>query len=332
VTEFTTMDSGKHEQYDSGMRRDSQDGKPRFDLIRTKLQPYGDQMITRYAGLLARGAAKYSERNWEDGDSEVELERAKASLLRHVEQLVAGETDEDHAAAVWFNAQAVEYFRWRIEQKKAAQADEVSRRLEFRRNHLVREAFDQVFPPVPQPVETSEFDAARKSAQDLINAWHNRPEYATVLPSPEKTAVRPDDDLIIDVDDAGKPVRRRDLLGNERSGAQGLYQFMDGPWSTQEPGDAPTIVERFQTPVGLTDVDKIRRRVYLDAMKIEPREIPTLPTKRVDEWLQEYGIELMQGDLGTAYEQINLVEFEARLRYGAKVIRKSPVDDDLSFD
>jgi hypothetical protein len=117
MPDFETKDSGQHEQYDSGMRRDSQDGKPRFDLIRTKAQPYRDQMIYRYAMLLARGAAKYSSRNWEEGTGEEELERAKASLLRHTEQLVAGETDEDHAAAVWFNTQAIEYFRWRIAEK-----------------------------------------------------------------------------------------------------------------------------------------------------------------------------------------------------------------------
>jgi len=114
VTNYETKDSGTHQEYESGMRRDSQDGKPRFDLIRTRLQPYEEQMITRYARLLARGAEKYSARNWEEGCGEEELERAKASLLRHTEQLVAGETDEDHAAAVWFNTQAVEYFRWRL--------------------------------------------------------------------------------------------------------------------------------------------------------------------------------------------------------------------------
>lgn len=115
MTEYVTKDSGVHQEYSSGMRRDSQDGKPRFDLIRTKLQPYEEQMITRYARLLARGAEKYSARNWEEGCGEEELERAKASLLRHTEQLIAGETDEDHAAAIWFNTQAVEYFRWRLE-------------------------------------------------------------------------------------------------------------------------------------------------------------------------------------------------------------------------
>jgi hypothetical protein len=143
------------------MRRDSQDGKPRFDLIRTKLQPYEEQMIYRYAMLLARGAEKYSARNWEEGDSEEELDRAKASLLRHTEQLVAGETDEDHAAAVWFNTQAIEYFRWRIaqnlpktdeealERERAARASEINRLAikkaqEIRRRERIRAAASEI--------------------------------------------------------------------------------------------------------------------------------------------------------------------------------------------
>lgn len=134
MTDYETKYSGTHQEYASGMRRDSQDGKPRFDLIRTKAQPYEEQMIYRYAMLLARGAEKYSARNWEDGNSEEELDRAKASLLRHTEQLVAGEEDEDHAAAVWFNAQAIEYFRWRLASSddpwaadKAARASQINR-------------------------------------------------------------------------------------------------------------------------------------------------------------------------------------------------------------
>lgn len=117
MTDFETKDSGQHQEFSSGMRRDTQEGKPRFALMWTELQPYEQQMVTRYAKLLARGAAKYEDRNWEKGDSKIELERAKDSLLRHTAQLVAGETDEDHAAAVWFNTQAIEYFRWRIAEK-----------------------------------------------------------------------------------------------------------------------------------------------------------------------------------------------------------------------
>jgi hypothetical protein len=114
VTDFETKDSGERQQWASGMQRDVQTGKPRFALIWTKRQPYDEQMLTRYAKHLARGAEKYEDRNWEEGAGEEELEYAKESLLRHVTQLISGERDEDHAAAVWFNAQAIEYFRWRI--------------------------------------------------------------------------------------------------------------------------------------------------------------------------------------------------------------------------
>lgn len=148
MTSYETKDSGVHQEYESGMKRDSQDGKPRFDLIRTKLQPYEEQMITRYAALLARGAAKYSARNWENGNGEEELERAKASLLRHTEQLVAGEADEDHAAAVWFNAQAIEYFRWRIARNEPKTDEEYAERERAERasevNHLATQKAAQI--------------------------------------------------------------------------------------------------------------------------------------------------------------------------------------------
>ena len=113
---FETKDSGEREEYDSGMRRDTQDGKPRFDLIIPVDVPYGEQMLTRWAALMARGAAKYGDRNWEKGDGQAELDRAKGSALRHLMQWFAGETDEDHAAAVFFNIQAAEYFRWKQRQ------------------------------------------------------------------------------------------------------------------------------------------------------------------------------------------------------------------------
>jgi hypothetical protein len=199
VTEFTTKDSGEHAQYDSGMRRDTEAGKPRFDLIRTKLQPYEEQMIYRYAMLLARGAEKYSARNWEEGDSEVELDRAKSSLLRHTEQLIAGETDEDHAAAVWFNTQAIEYFRWRIAQK-TEHIDGIRQELYFPALELHLDNIDpktfSLMVGKALPAEWSnvgwtglapylhsselddedDFTVTKARHQALISDWHNRPK------------------------------------------------------------------------------------------------------------------------------------------------------------
>ncbi|ASU78509.1 hypothetical protein CDG81_09705 [Actinopolyspora erythraea] len=71
-------------------------------------------MLTRFARHMGRGAEKYSDRNWEKFEDKDALERAKSSLLRHVMQLVNGETDEDHAAAVMFNVMAVEHVRSKL--------------------------------------------------------------------------------------------------------------------------------------------------------------------------------------------------------------------------
>jgi hypothetical protein len=90
------------------MVRDTSEGKARFDLIRAAGVPYKHQMITRFAELMARGAVKYNSRNWEKANSQDELDRFKESALRHCEQWFCGETDEDHAAAVFFNIMAHE--------------------------------------------------------------------------------------------------------------------------------------------------------------------------------------------------------------------------------
>ena len=94
--QYETKDSGKRQSYPSGMRRDTAESKPRFDLI--PVMP-----LKRLAELYARGAAKYGDRNWELANSEEELQRFKASGLRHMYQWLNGETDEDHAIAVVFN-------------------------------------------------------------------------------------------------------------------------------------------------------------------------------------------------------------------------------------
>lgn len=112
---FETKDSGERQEYDSGMRRDTQSGKPRFDLLLVDGQPYEEQFLTRFAALLERGATKYGERNWQLASSEVELARFRASGIRHLMQWATGERDEDHAAAVAFNLMAYEYVKWKLD-------------------------------------------------------------------------------------------------------------------------------------------------------------------------------------------------------------------------
>lgn len=119
---FETKDSGEREKYDSGMVRDTNQGKPRFDLVLPEGVPYKDQLFTRVAELMARGAEKYGDRNWEKAAGAPELARAKESAFRHFMQWYLGETDEDHAAAVFFNIQEVEFVKFKQAEASAKAA------------------------------------------------------------------------------------------------------------------------------------------------------------------------------------------------------------------
>jgi hypothetical protein len=110
-------DSGKRLAFASGMVRDVDDDKPGFDLIIPEGIPYSELMLTRWAELLRKGAIKYSRRNWEKADSQEELDRAKGSAFRHFMQWFSGETDEDHAAAVFFNINEVETIKYKQKEK-----------------------------------------------------------------------------------------------------------------------------------------------------------------------------------------------------------------------
>lgn len=108
MSEFITKDSGKRQDYPSGMRRDLQLNKPRYDLI---YRP----VLKEWANLMARGAEKYGESNWMLANSVEELKRFKASGLRHMIQFLDGETDECHYAAVMFNLAACVYLMNKLE-------------------------------------------------------------------------------------------------------------------------------------------------------------------------------------------------------------------------
>lgn len=105
---FVVKDSGERVDYPSGMRRDTQDGKTDFTLA------IDGPMFERYAEHLTKGAAKYGKRNWQLAESEEELERFRSSALRHMIQWLNGHVDEDHAAAVWFNINAAEMVKEKL--------------------------------------------------------------------------------------------------------------------------------------------------------------------------------------------------------------------------
>lgn len=104
MAEFITKDSGKREDFPSGMRRDIEAGKPRYDLV-------DPAMLKRWAALMARGAEKYGANNWRKANSQAELDRFRSSAMRHFMQWMAQDLDEDHAAAILFNVAAAEYVK-----------------------------------------------------------------------------------------------------------------------------------------------------------------------------------------------------------------------------
>jgi len=92
--EFNAVkDSGKREEFSTGSRRDTREGKGRFDLIPTL-------PLRRLARHYENGAVKYGDRNWEKGQP---LGRYIDSAMRHLICVLEGQTDEDHASAVSWN-------------------------------------------------------------------------------------------------------------------------------------------------------------------------------------------------------------------------------------
>lgn len=99
-TGFVTKDSGQRESFETGAKRDVRAGKGRFDLIPAVA-------LQRLAGVYERGAAKYGDRNWQQG---FPFSRCYDSAMRHLLQFAAGARDEDHLAQATFNVFALMYF------------------------------------------------------------------------------------------------------------------------------------------------------------------------------------------------------------------------------
>jgi hypothetical protein len=102
---FAVKDSGARQQFASGMQRDVTEGKTDYSLV------LDGPMFERWAAHLTKGAVKYEKRNWMKADGSEEYARFKESAFRHFLQWYRGDTDEDHAAAVFFNVNGAEYVK-----------------------------------------------------------------------------------------------------------------------------------------------------------------------------------------------------------------------------
>ena len=109
------MSTGKeHQKFDSGSRRDSAQGKGRPDLLPVhaliRIAKVCDPDIVPIHGIhrlsvhYENGAVKYGDRNWELGQP---FSRYYQSMFRHLQKWVGGAREEDHLAAVVWNACAI---------------------------------------------------------------------------------------------------------------------------------------------------------------------------------------------------------------------------------
>ncbi len=127
-----TKDSGQRDEFSTGARRDNGGSKPvpilrghptdvawlcgfkEFDcseplnVLPSHLDGSDPLIpglaINRLQALFERGAHKYGEDNWQKG---IPLQRMYESMMRHLIQAWAGDTAEDHLAAVMWNTAAV---------------------------------------------------------------------------------------------------------------------------------------------------------------------------------------------------------------------------------
>lgn len=106
--DFIIKDSGAREQFESGMVRDTAADKVDYSLA------LDGPMFDRLAAHLTKGAKKYAKRNWMKASGQAEYDRFKESALRHFLQWYRGDSDEDHAAAVFFNINGAEYVKEKL--------------------------------------------------------------------------------------------------------------------------------------------------------------------------------------------------------------------------
>jgi hypothetical protein len=107
---YVVKDSGRRQEFGSGMVRDTTEGKTMWSLV------LDGPMLGRYARHLTLGAIKYAARNWMKASGNEEMERFRESAIRHFVQWCYGAQDEDHAAAVWFNINGYEYVKGKMKQ------------------------------------------------------------------------------------------------------------------------------------------------------------------------------------------------------------------------
>ena len=96
---FAVKDHGVREEMKTGSRRDTQKGKPRYDLVPASV-------VTKLALHYSAGAEKYGPFNWQKGQP---ITRYMSSAERHFQYFKMGLTDENHLIACIWNLFAIDW-------------------------------------------------------------------------------------------------------------------------------------------------------------------------------------------------------------------------------
>lgn len=119
---FVIKDSGARHEFTSGMVRDIDTGKKQYHRV------LEGPMFFRWADHLTKGSVKYPDSpdgtaNWTKASGEAELRRFKQSAIRHFIDWYNGMTDEDHAAAIFFNVNGTEYVKDKLKLAQSTPLD-----------------------------------------------------------------------------------------------------------------------------------------------------------------------------------------------------------------
>ena len=108
VIKTVLPDSGARSEFTTGAVRDAYEGKGNPSLIPV-------DALRAVARRFEDGATKYGRDNWKQG---IPLSRYVDSLYRHLWQFLEGDTTEDHAGAIIWNAMCLTQTKKLVEDGK----------------------------------------------------------------------------------------------------------------------------------------------------------------------------------------------------------------------
>lgn len=160
------------DKFSTGSQRDTQEGKPRFELIPV-------EFLTALAELYAWGAEHYGDDNWRLGQPK---QRVEASMLRHVYSVIRGDDDEDHYTRAVFNL----IFLWMM---KHGYVPDATITVEFNGSVLNLEGVrvGTVRTPDPSDIETELHEQVWDVADDFTDMYGGADFYRIANKFPNHT-------------------------------------------------------------------------------------------------------------------------------------------------